>query len=347
MTLDLTDLLDELEGRTADPWAYLLMTLAQAHLVLGQSRRDRPAWIPFLGPTIRSSGANPDTEYGVTLLDAGATYRVSGHRGNAVFCDLLAQAGLGGLEPKHGPTVTTVDLTDLPADADGRFTVVLGPVDGEITPDVTLDPRADHLWLRQVYLERENRTGAVRIERLDLSADPLGVAVPVTPEAARSFVENYVRLFLGHVDAIAARGLTNELELVPLPDETGGVQQSYFQGLFDLEQGHALVLETTVPDPCGYWSVCVTDFALVTPDWRHHACAINGGNAELAPDRSLRVVISPVAPDEAAGLGDANWIDTAGLRRGTILGRWNRAPEHPLPRTRLVDLRTGRDVLRA
>jgi hypothetical protein len=117
-----------------------------------------------------------------------------------------------------------------------------------------------------------------------------------------------------------------------LPDTTGQVAQSYYQGLFDVPDGHALVLEAPIPGRCRYWSVQLTDLSYTSLDWVYHQSSLNGFQAEVDADGHFRAVISAADP------GVANWLDTTGLERGTILGRWNHASDSPLPALELVEL---------
>lgn len=314
-----------------------MMALAQAQW-LATARADAPDWFPFLSGAIRSAGANPDTVYGVTPVDPRGVYRLSGFRGTVIFADVLIQSGIIGVVENPGPGVGVVDLTELSVTPEGRFEVLLS---GERPPGhegawVRLDPRADHLWLRQVACDWEREVDyRVAIERLD--ASPAGVraaaaiVLPAEAAAIAAYVERYTTRWRRHVERMAGKGLQNRLEIDVLPDETGQVAQSYYQGLFEVPEGFALLLETPVPERCRYWSVQLTDASYTSLEWMHHQTSLNGVQASVDPDGRFRAVISAEDP------GIANWLDTLGHRRGTILGRWNRASASPLPTLTLVE----------
>jgi hypothetical protein len=60
--------------------------------------------------------------------------------------------------------------------------------------------------------------------------------------------------------------------------------------------------------------------------------ALNHFGAVARPGGSVRLVVALRDP------GVANWLDTAGHRRGTMCLRWVGAKEHPDPKTRVVKL---------
>lgn len=311
-----------------------MMALAQAQWLAGATA-DAPDWFPFLSSSIPSAGANPDTVYGVTPIDGRGTYRLSGIKGSVLFADVLIQSGIIGVAENPGPGVGVIDLTGLPADLDGRFEVLLSaerPAGCE-GAWYRLDPRADHLWLRQVAYDWEHEIDyRVAIERVDVPVTPAPPVLATDGRSIGAFVERYTTRWRRHVERMAAKGLRNRLEIDVLPDTTGEVAQSYYQGLFDVPEGRALVLETPIPGRCRYWSVQLTDLCYTSLDWVHHQSSLNGFQAEVDADGRFRAVISAVDP------GVANWLDTTGLQRGTLLGRWNHASDSPLPTLTCVEL---------
>jgi hypothetical protein len=325
-------------GNSRDAYGNLLMTLMQAYLWNFCTDSREPDWIPFLGSAIRSAAANPDTVYGVAPIDSTGVYRLSGMRGSVLFADILVQAGVIGVADTPGPTVAVLDLTDLPPREDGVVDVILSAErpSGYDGPWLRLDPGADHIWLRQVAYDWESECDfRLAIERLDDrvgKADDGEESFAARLRALSAFVERYTSLWRRHIEGFVSRGLINRLELQSLPDITGQVNQGYYQGIFEIPEEMALVLEVKVPSPCRYWSVQLTDEHYVSIDWIRRQSSLNGQQARVDEDGRFRAVISVEDP------GVSNWLDTGGRRRGTILGRWNRAPEYPLPTLTLVPL---------
>lgn len=321
-----------------DAYGNLLMTIMQAYLWNFCTDSRRPDWIPFLGSAIRSAAANPDTVYGVTPVDSAGVYRLHGILGNVIFADILVQSGPIGVAETPGPTIAVLDLTDLPSRGDGFIEAILSAErpSGHEGAWLKLDPSADHIWLRQVAYDWESEVDfRITIERLDDAAAKNDGGDDFFAEQLRglgAFVQRYTHLWQRHLEGFVNRGLINALELQSLPDITGQVNQGYYQGIFDIPEGMALVLDVLVPSPCRYWSVQLTDEYYVSIDWMHRQSSLNGHQARIDGDGRFRAVISAKDP------GVANWLDTGGRRRGTILGRWNRAPNYPLPTVTLVRL---------
>jgi hypothetical protein len=310
------------------------MTIAQAQLIQQAADLWRPRWIPYLNSRIRSAGANADTTYGVALIDGRGTYRLSGTAGTTVFADVLIGNGLVGIVDGHRPNEGVLDLGDVAVEEAGRFEVVLSAKrpDGYDGAWFQLSPGADHLWLRQYFYDwAHERPWNVVIERLDGLGDGRDIG-PYAEIDAERFVEQYVGIWRAFVAGMRGRGLVNELEIVGLPDTSGMVKQSYFQCVFDIPTGHALVLTVKPPEVCRYWSIQLTDDHLVSFDWVWRQTSLNARQVVANEDGSVTFVLA----DEDTGW--PNWLDTCGRATGTVLGRWNRANGSPVPHADLVRL---------
>jgi len=100
----------------------------------------------------------------------------------------------------------------------------------------------------------------------------------------------------------------------------------------DLDDDEALVIEV-VPPECEYWMIALHNHWMETFDYVNHRSALNCQSAQLEADGSVRFVVAGRDP------GVANWLDTAGHRRGTVGMRWV-GPDviDRLPSTRVVPL---------
>jgi hypothetical protein len=122
----------------------------------------------------------------------------------------------------------------------------------------------------------------------------------------------------------------------------GGIaDQMYFQGLFELGEGEAIIVETEMPASVHYWSVQLLDPFYSAIDFIFHCSAYNGTQSRPDPDGRVRFVISVVDP------GVSNWLDTAGWRKGGVFWRWHRASSFPEPRLTRVKLAEVRHFLPA
>jgi hypothetical protein len=120
--------------------------------------------------------------------------------------------------------------------------------------------------------------------------------------------------------------LTNQIaEPYPVPAQTYGWAAGdacYAMGGFDLGEDEALVLEGRSPE-CVFWNMCLWNPYMQTYDYRYEQVTINGGQVEYVADGSWRIVIAAKNP------GVANWVSTAGHRKGVIWFRWFLAEAEP------------------
>ena len=132
-----------------------------------------------------------------------------------------------------------------------------------------------------------------------------------------------------------AEGFTDHVNQLPrfdqeLSNASGGDPQiAYYHSYWRLEDDEALVIEAA-PPACRHWNFQLNNHWMESLDYRYHTVTVNKASAHYEPDGSVRVVVAHRDP------GVANWISTAGHRRGTMCWRWIAADEHPELRTRVV-----------
>jgi hypothetical protein len=115
--------------------------------------------------------------------------------------------------------------------------------------------------------------------------------------------------------------------------------QWYHEGLFDLADDEALVIEASLPDGCDYFSWSLTDRMLVTLDWTNAPTSLNRSQASVDGDGVLRVVVAAHDP------GVRNWMTTAGHRTGVVQCREIGSVTAPELSTWVVPLTSLRDHL--
>lgn len=293
----------------------------------------RPSIVPIVGPTRKFGGDNSDAFYHFAALDPARTYRVRGQRGDAVYLSLTVYGG-----PSDGRwstrIVSTLNDRAMHFGADGTFDVVLAP--REHPGDwMRLEPDAVCLVTRDYLVDpTRDRQASWRIEALE----PVPPPRPADAEVAARFraAANFVRDMLNICPlAFDASRLNAIEEPYPVPQVTYGWaagDAAYAMGSFDLGDDEALVVEGTSP-PCAFWNMCLWNPFLQTYDYRHERVTINGGQVAHESDGSWRIVIAARDP------GVANWVSTAGHRRGRIWFRWFLPEAAPArPRARVVAL---------
>jgi hypothetical protein len=303
---------------------------------------DHPAFLPSVGYHQMYGSPNPDTVYRDAAIDGTGTYLLTGHRGSAPEVTIMpfGRPVAGGLQ-----TFPAFDLDEVALDDDGTFQIVLS---AERPPSARnwwrLDPDMRTLMLRSVS-ERWGDDTDPRIAIVRLDVDPRRTRTNPA-ELERKFrayamvVEAMVMSGVNRVAKLRADGVVNVLTTVDYSATGGGLADQWYQeGCFDLVEGEALLLETTLDPSCRAFSLSLTDAAFSTIDWTNAQSSLNRAQAVVDDDGALRVVVAGNDP------GVANWLDTTGHRSGVLQFRWSGTPTAPEVNVRTISLAALDDVL--
>lgn len=306
---------------------------------------DFPDFVPAVNTHLNAVGTNPDFIYGSASIDGAGSYVLSGERGDGLFLFLdIAAGGLGAMETP-GPSLGLLDFDNLQLDEQGCFSLLLcADRPDDWTGDWhRLDPTARSLSMRQAsYDWGSEREARIAIDRVDKAHSPsrrsaADIAERLTALAA--YPKRLSGMALGFIKSQRDKGLWNRLEHDDWAGQ-GGVQgQHYYQGLFRLEPGKVLLLETDLPDRVRYWNVQLSDMMWNSVDWMNRQSSLNGGQARIDSDGKFRAVIALEDP------GVPNWLDPGGNSEGAIMLRWTESSSGPEPSLRLVDLADLRSQL--
>lgn len=316
----------------------LFMNLSLGYFLYFQSDPDHPDWSPFLNSVFQLQ-PNPDDTYVLARIDGEGVYRITGERGSVHLLTFTTGRGMMGLSPTPGKGYGQYDADDLKLGADGSFEVVLSrsmPRDDRGNW-WQLDSRADYVLARQRSYdwgaERDARLAIERLDRFTPKArrDPQAITADLR-EAAGGFAIRLTRMWLDFQNAIRERGMINRFEFADFGDIGALRIQHYWQCVFELEAGEALILETNVPEVCKYWNVQLNDPLFNSVEFIYRQSSLNARQAMLDADGRFRAVIALEDP------GVPNWLDPGGYTRGTIMGRWYAADSQPLPTLRRVPL---------
>jgi hypothetical protein len=246
-----------------------------------------------------------------------------------------------GMADPPGPGLNNYDLADLETEADGRFEVIFSErrPDGHTGNWLYLHPESRFLLLRQFcYDWGRERDVRVAIERLDIcELRPRRTAAEVDRQLRELFggyVQRLSRLCIGYLKKSRDNGLTHQMRCTNFGDlgNGGDWPQAYFECVYDLQPGEALLLETELPEQRVYWNVQVIDALWNQIELVHRQTSLNGYQARIDSDSRFRAVLSVEDP------GIHNWLDTGGHRRGMLIGRWYRCSSHPTPRLTRIEL---------
>jgi hypothetical protein len=302
---------------------------------LEHKRPDFPQLICTCHETIKIVGENPDNHYLGASLDGKYDYRIWGTRGDAkwISFNLFSGGGFGGGGPGTGATLHEEQMQIEP---DGSFDVIISQREHAGN---WLRSEADtrSLAIRQTFLDKGYQEHAeLHIDRIGAQGSP----APLSPQDlsdALVIVGHYVKIVAGVGAQWAVRQaqwpneFTDEAE-DEFTDKFKDPQIKWHQAYFDLADDEALVVEVTPPD-CEYWMIALHNHWMETLDYVNHQSTLNCHSAQRNADGSVRFVVAHEDP------GVANWLDTAGHRRGTVGVRWV-GPDvvDILPSTRVVRL---------
>jgi hypothetical protein len=297
-----------------------------------------PDFVPAVNTHLNCVGTNPDFIYGAASIDGSGSYLITGERGDGLFLLLDIVAGGLGVMESLGPSLGTLDFDTLTLDEGERFSLLLSaerPAD-RAGDWHRLDPSARSLTLRQAsYDWGKGREARIAIERVDMAHQPRHWSADDIDErltALAAYPKRLSGMALGFIKAQRDKGLWNALEHDDWAGR-GGVQgQHYYQGLFRLEPGKVLLLETELPETVRYWNIQLSDMMWNSVDWMNRQSSLNGGQARIDADGKFRAVIALDDP------GIPNWLDPGGNGEGAIMLRWTEASSGPAPTLRLVNL---------
>jgi hypothetical protein len=337
------------EAETQDMNRLALSILAGGYLCRVYTDARRPAFMPLWNFAFNQGGPSPDYVYSTTEVDPLGVYQISGYRGTTRFVEITQQS-FDMLSPgprgTGGPVAATHDLDDLDLAGDGYFSVVLSaerPADhtGDWWP---LDARTIRLLMRRCSCDWGRDDDArVAINRLDDAGEGMS-----PPEIARRFsdlaawVQGMIEFDMQLVGHYREHHGVNTLLRSTKIDSMGGLPaQAYYDGIHQITDDEALVIETDVPQTCRYWQALVADDRFCTVDWVNRQSSLNDTQAHIDSDGRFRAVISSRDP------GVPNWLDKADHPSGVIQMRWNRADAYPDPTMTRVRFDEVRDHLPA
>ena len=328
------------EAETQDMNKLALSILACGYLCRVYTDSRRPAFMPLWNYAFNQGGPDPDYVYSTTEIDPNGVYRISGTRGTTRFIEITQQS-FDMMSPAHmdgsTPFAQTNDLDEVALGEGGSFSVVLSverPAghDGDWWQ---LDPRTRRLLMRKCSCDWNREIDArVAIERLDdrgTDMSPEDIArrfsdMPAWIEGMIEFDMNLVRYYREH------HGVNTFLRSTKIDSMGGLPKQAYYDGIHEIDDDEALILETPLPEKVRYWQALVGDDRFCTVDWMNRQSSLNDAQAHIDSDGKFRAVISRLDP------GVPNWLDKADYPWGIIQMRWNLASEYPDPTIKKVPL---------
>jgi hypothetical protein len=216
--------------------------------------------------------------------------------------------------------------------------VILSPTrpDGYTGDWWPLDPTSNMLLVRMVGSEWGKEVEpTLSIERLDIPATrprPTAATLEAGLRSIPTAADFIAPLLVDRPQKMRTEGYVNKLKDVDFSQMGGLTGQFYYEGVYELKDDEALIVETKLPEHCAYRSLILTNEIYETTDWYNNQSSLNGAQAAADKDGVLRIVVSARDP------GVPNWLDTAGYPTGVIQGRWLDCSSKPVPAIHKVAL---------
>jgi hypothetical protein len=302
---------------------------------------DFPQFLPTIGMIWNVGQPNADTIYKTTRVTPGASYRITGRKGTTNLA-IIAQVVPRSMVANWGRP--ELDLNKVKGDAQGRYSVLVSETkpagyDGDWWE---LSPQANRMLMRFVSSDWGKEVEpTVTIERIDkpmgrgrVTAADLEARLKALPQQ----VDMMALLFVDHVAKLRAEGFVNQLKIMTPQGALGG--QFYYEGVYDLKDDEALIIDSPVPTTCHYRSLILTNELYETTNWYDNHSSLNADQAAPDADGRLRIVVSARDP------GVKNWLDTAGYPKGMIQGRWTGCDSQPIPQVTKIKVSEAKKLLR-
>lgn len=327
-----------------EAWNLLFGELSRGWLTFATVDANDPEFVPSYNMGYNIAAPNPDYVYSGTPIDGHGVYRLRGNKGSNLFNFIQLSGPSNSEDPAQSKNsmFNYFRLDQVPASADGTFDFILSAErpSGYTGHWVKMDPRSTSMFMRTVsYDWLHERDPVVGIERLDAPVSAGRPSAEMTSRrltALMAFVKRDSMIWFNHMKDLQTRNMWNRIGVEPWGTFPG---QVYLEGLYRIADDEALVLETTVPDKCLYWSFLVGDMQFRTIDYANHQASLNGFQARRDSDGKFRAVIAKRDP------GVPNWLDTGGYNEGVIQTRWNTCDSAPVPTAKVVKLSALRSTL--
>ena len=311
-----------------------LSILACGYLCHVYTDDERPVFMPLWNYACNQGGPNPDYVYKTIQVDPAGTYEITGFRGTTRFVEITQQedrmlSPRKVSERKPGPPLrTTIDLDEITIGDGGSFSFVVSGArpegyDGDWWP---LDPRCTGLLMRLCACDWVNEVDArIAVNRLDKpGADMTAPQIAKRIADLPGWIDGMIQFDMQLVRYYREHHGINVLLKSQWIEEAGGLaKQAYYDGIYEIADDEALVVEVPLPEQCHYWQILVADDRFATVDWVNRLSSLNDAQAIVDADGVLRVVVAKQDP------GVHNWLDKADWPWGILQMRLYKANAHP------------------
>lgn len=308
----------------------------------------------ILGPStfsvhgFRMGMQSPNFLYRAIYIDGADEYRLFGTRGRTLFNQILVMRG--GYSDDAPAQIGEYDL-DAFVDSDGRFDIRVGGL-GE-GPRIALEPSSRNNWIfmRECFQDWDSgeQGDDMDIEPVgDFTSLPTGKLDDEETIHRLAGAQRLIRVL--HATAgwphfkVHNFDKTGPHRFSPLVHPKAAAYNPvahYLYAFFDLADDEALVVEADASQGFRFWDICVCDVWGQDADFIYHQSSLTNAQAAADADGRVRIVLSAKDP------GVPNWLDTVGLKAGTLMWRWYWTKSEVQPSCRVVKRAAVRDALPA
>lgn len=294
-----------------------------------------PSFFKTSHETAKIGADNPDNIYEYARLKGDLDYKIRGNRGTVSCLSFATQKG--GYETDGRMTVTGfLDASQLQTDENGDFEITISR-EAQTGNWLPMEDASVSVLVRQTFMDRKTEVPAqLHIERVGTQDTPGPLDPVVFAQAlqrASSFVENTAKLFADWAQSYQPH--SNQL---PPADQAhcqavgGDPNIFYYHSHWALKEDEALVIHVDKVPDCAFWNLQINNYWLESLDYRYHQICINKHQAVYDERGGFTLVLSERNP------GVPNWLQTAGVRQGTMCLRWVGAKEQCHPTTQLISI---------
>ncbi len=317
---------------------------------------DRPAFKPYVTPTRKLLGDNPDSLYYFAPIRDDARYRITGNIGAATFTSITIERGSNDGHAARG-TISSISDNEMEIAPDGSYEIILSRKKPKSGNWLKLEKGASQVTTRHYHQAKlsvaadPNFHIDLHIEALD---PPANKPYEGDAQVARNLnaVANFVREHSMMALMPPNEEITGPLTWYSLEPNTfgppgqwvsasddiayGNTHAWYSAGSYRLAADEALVIESVMPRT-RFFNIVLWNHHMQSYDFANRQVSINGEQIKLEEDGSFRIVIAHEDP------GVPNWLDTEGRESGVVYWRYVFPVGTPAPSTtrvvKLADLK--------
>lgn len=317
-----------------------------------EAKPNRPVFRPYVTPTRKLLGCNPDSVYYFAAIRDDQTYKITGNAASATFTSFTVEKGSSEGHAARGSIAAISDL-DMEIAPDGSYEITVSRKKPKRGNWLQLSKGASQITTRHYHESRQNvaalpgRVVPIQIEVVD--PEPLEqyrgdeevaqhlewVANFVREHAAMTFRKTTPEMAaaLGWVSLVPNQFNAPGQWMSASGDQAYGNTHAWYNSTFyELAPDEALVITGRFP-PCRFANIVLWNSFMQSYDFANRQISLNRNQVEYEEDGSFKMVVAHKDP------GVPNWLDTEGRSRGNIYWRFVFPTETPTkPETQVVKL---------